>query len=1000
MTGRVTSTSFVGREDELGRLQQALQSAAAGQPGTLLIAGEAGIGKTRLVREFAGRVGGEAQVLLGSCLQLSGGGLPYGPIVDALRPLARDLDPADLEELLGPTPYDLAPLLPGATPPPRRLAEPVSEFAQARLFELLLRFLDRLGRRRPVVLVVEDAHWADQSSLDLLVFLIRMAHQERLLVVVTYRSDELHPQHPLRTALAELDRSWHLEHLELARFTRAQLATLVGGILGHPPSPAAVQRIFTRSGGNAFLAEELLAVEASSQPGQTLPLRLQGMLLARIATLPADTTQVLRVVATVGRPAEHRLLAAASQLPEARLVAAVREAVDRQLLVANHDTYTFRHVLLLEAVYGELLPGERRLLHAAVAQALSEEPRPGALRQVSAELAHHWDLIGDHPRTLTASIAAARAAAEVYGFSEADRHYERALNLWGQVPEAHQQAGLALSELRLEAADAALWVGAVDRAVALMRPALADVGATLEPARAAVLHIRLADFLREAGDVKAALAAYEEAYRLVADEAPSAEKARVVAVRAAMLMWEGQYQASCVHCEQAIAMARSVGARAQEGHALVTLGCDLAFLGDPDAGIAAIRRALTLAEESGAFQDLYRAYYQLGGTLLWTAGRAQDAAEAFQQGLKGMRELGLELALPSNLLRGELAWALWVLGRWQEAEELTSLALAVESTALATPDRQLLRGRLYLARGQIDAARRQGEIAQDMARQVTHDPWLHGSIQQYLAELAAYQESYAAARSAVAKGLHHLTGSEEILLEMWLCQTGLRAEADAAQRANDQRATTALAEIHASADQLLAHAQQRLVELGHGTHLPDARAYAVGCEAEYSRLRPHPEPQRWAQVVDAWDGLSRPYEAAHARWRQAEALLSAKAPKQAASALRHAHQAATRLEARPLQLEIERLARRARIDLQARPPVPERAPASGPATQLGLTPREREVLEHLMEGRTNRQIGQELFITEKTASLHVSRILAKLGAANRAEAAAIAHRLRLVEPNA
>ena len=235
MTGRVTSTSFVGREEELRRLQLGLQSAAAGGPGTLLIAGEAGVGKTRLVHEFAERIGGEAQVLLGSCIPLSGGGLPYGPIVDALRPLTRDLDPAELNELLGPTFDDLTRLLPGTTLRPRRLAEPVSEYAQARLFELLLRLLDRLGRRRPVVLVVEDAHWADRSTLDLLVFLIRMARQERLLVLVTYRSDELHSQHPLQTALAELDRSWHLEHVELARFTQAELAALVANILGHPP---------------------------------------------------------------------------------------------------------------------------------------------------------------------------------------------------------------------------------------------------------------------------------------------------------------------------------------------------------------------------------------------------------------------------------------------------------------------------------------------------------------------------------------------------------------------------------------------------------------------------------------------------------------------------------------------------------------------------------------------------------------------------------------------
>ena len=512
MTGRAISTSFVGRQEELRRLQQGLQSAATGEPGALLIAGEAGIGKTRLVREFADRVGYEAQVLLGSCIPLSGGGLPYGPIVDALRPLARDLAPAELGELLGPGPHDLARLLPGATPQPQqRLAEQVSEFARARLFELVLRFLDRLGRRRPVVLVVEDAHWADRSTLDLLIFLIRMAHHERLLILATYRSDELHSAHPLRTALAELDRSWHLEHLELSRFNRAEVAALVGSILGQPPSPAMVQRIFTRSEGNAFLAEELLAAEASSSPGRELPRRLQGMLLARLTELTTDTRRVLCVVATVGRPTNHQLLAAASQLPEGQLVAAVREAVDHQLLVADQDTYRFRHVLLREAVYGELLPGEHRLFHAAVAQAITQDLHVSTLHNTSAELAHHWDVVGDYPRALTASITAARAAAEVYGFSEAHQHYEHALNLWEQVPDAEEQAGLPLPELRLEAAEAACWAGLPGQAATLIQEALTELSSRIGPARVGALRARLAECLWDAGDSKAALATYEEA---------------------------------------------------------------------------------------------------------------------------------------------------------------------------------------------------------------------------------------------------------------------------------------------------------------------------------------------------------------------------------------------------------------------------------------------------------------------------------------------------------
>jgi DNA-binding CsgD family transcriptional regulator/tetratricopeptide (TPR) repeat protein len=1001
MTGRVTSISFVGREEELGRLQQGLQSAAAGKPGTLLIAGEAGVGKTRLLQEFADRIGNEALVLFGSCLPLSGGSLPYGPIVDALRPLARDLDPAELNELLGPTPDDLARLLPGATPPRSdRLAEPVSEFAQARLFELLLHFLDRLSRRRPVVLVVEDAHWADRSTLDLLVFLIRMARQERLLVLATYRSDELHSQHPLRTALAELDRSWHLEHLELGRFTRAELAALVGDILGHPPPPVVVQRMFTRSEGNAFLAEELLAAEASGQPGQTLPLRLQAMLLARLATLTADTRQVLGVAATVGRPTEHRLLAAASQLPEERLVAAVREAVDRQLLVADQDAYRFRHVLLLEAVYGELLPGERRRLHAAVAQALAQDPQPSALRQVSAELAHHWDVVGDRPRALTASITAARAAAEVYGFSEAHQHYERALNLWEQVPDAEEQADLPLPELRLEAAEAARWTGLPDRAAVLLQEALADIGGHVGPVRAGLLHARLAECHSEAGDSKAALAAYEEASRLVANQPASAEKARVLAGHGTELMRHAQYSASRAICEEALAVARTVGARAEEGRALNTLGCDLAGLGDPEAGIAALRQALSLSEAAGNFDDLHRAYFNLSVVLGLDAGRPHEALEVTRQGLERMRELGLGLALPSSGLRGEGAAQLCDLGRWQEAEELVTEEMLRELPAAMALHLQLILGRIHMNRGQVELAKEDAKAAQRMVGQL-NDPIADSWLQGYLAELATSEGDYPAARSATAKALRNLADSEQHVDTLRFCRTGLRATADAAERAHDRRATAAaIAEIQATGEQLLATARQALTQVG--TKLPEATAYAAACEAEFTRLELRSDPQQWAAAVANWEALSRAHEVAYARWRQAETLLAAKAPKAskaAASALGHAYDATLQLGAKPLRQEIERLAQRARIDLTPPTATANKAATPSAATRHGLTPREQEVLQHLLEGRTNRQIARALFISEKTASVHVSNIMSKLGAANRSEAGAIAHRLHLLEPN-
>jgi DNA-binding CsgD family transcriptional regulator len=677
-------------------------------------------------------------------------------------------------------------------------------------------------------------------------------------------------------------------------------------------------------------------------------------------------------------------------------LAATREAVDHQVLRIEGDAYGFRHVLLQLAVYGELLPGERVRLHAAVARALSEDPHAGALRQTSAELAHHWSVAGDYPRALIASIAAARAAAEVYGFTEAHQQYERVFTLWDQVSDTPERAGLSLADLRVEAAEAARWAGSPDRAATLLQETLADLEGHLQPARAGLLRARLAECRREAGDSKAALAAYEEASRLVANEPASAQKARVLAGHATELMRQAQYSASRALCEDAIAVARAVGALAEEGRALNTLGGVTSELGDPDAGIAALRQALRLSEAAGSFDDLHRVYHALSEVLRQDAGRPAEGLRVMRRGLERMRELGLEAAMPTDILRGELAWQLWYLGRWRDAQELVSEVLTRELPAVWALEPQLLAGRLHLAQGRFDLAHEQGQTAARMVEQL-NDPRSPAFLQRYLADLATWQGDYPTARSAVAKALQHLADTDDHTLAVRLCCTGLRAAADAAQRAHDQRANPSeVADIRAAGQQLLAHARQSLAQLG--GNLSDARAHAAACEAEFTRLELRSDPQRWAALAANWDALCRPYEAAYARWRQAEALLTSRAPKPAASVLRQAHQAASELGAGPLRHEIERLARRARIDLQTSSPKSGEAEAA-PAGRLGLTPREQEVLRHLVEGRTNRQIARALFISEKTASVHVSNIMSKLGATNRSEAAAIAHRLRLLEPN-
>jgi tetratricopeptide (TPR) repeat protein len=221
----------------------------------------------------------------------------------------------------------------------------------------------------------------------------------------------------------------------------------------------------------------------------------------------------------------------------------------------------------------------------------------------------------------------------VYGFAEANKHYERALSLWEQVAHANEQVGITLADLRLEAAEAAHWAGLADWAVTQTKEALADLGPRLEPAQAAVLHARLAEYLWDAGDTKAALATYEEASRLVANEAASAEKARVLAGHATELMRQGHFTASHVLCEKAVVVARAVGARVEEAHALNTLGCDLSALGDSEAGIASLRQALAMAEQVNSVDEICRAYLNLSEVIGTDAGQLQEGLSVIRRGL-------------------------------------------------------------------------------------------------------------------------------------------------------------------------------------------------------------------------------------------------------------------------------------------------------------------------------------------------------------------------------
>jgi predicted ATPase len=455
MGGRMASPTFIGRIEELELLEAARGRAADGEPAVVLVGGEAGVGKTRLIAELTARCAADGtRVLVGGCVPVGDGALPYAPIIEALRTLLGDVGVGAVRELVGPSWPELARLLPALGAPDRSgLPE---QAAQSRLFELLLGLLGRLGAERPAVLVVEDLHWADRSTRDLLAFLVRNLRRVRVLVVVTYRNDEP-GQRRLGPYLAELDRGGRVERMELPKLDRVETGAQLAGILGAAPAADLVDGVFARSEGNPFFTEELLA--AVRVGSGALPATLRDLLRGRVQGLPQRSLDLLAVVAVAGRRVPHRLLARVAGLDEPDLVDALRVVVDHQLLVTQpgEDGYEFRHALLGEVVDADLLPGQRTRLHAGYALALTDQPGlAGAPPAVAAaELAAHWDAAGESPRALSAWVAAGLAAEHARAFAEAHQHFARALELWEQVPDPGRLAGLDRVDLLARTADVA-----------------------------------------------------------------------------------------------------------------------------------------------------------------------------------------------------------------------------------------------------------------------------------------------------------------------------------------------------------------------------------------------------------------------------------------------------------------------------------------------------------------------------------------------------------------
>jgi predicted ATPase/DNA-binding CsgD family transcriptional regulator len=991
----LSSPRFVGRVGELRRLEEGIAAAAAGRPAAFAIGGEAGVGKTRLVAALSERAAATgAIVAIGGCIDVEDGRLPFGPFVQALRSHVGALDRAARDELVSPSADELARLLPELAPTNGDPREPAGASSQGRLFELVLDLLGRLATHAPLLLVVEDLHWADRSTRDLLGFVVRNLRDERIMLVATFRSDELYRGHPLRPFLAELDRSRRVERLELPPFTRSELADQLDAIRGRPAERALVDSILERSQGNAFFAEELLAADSE---GRELPPTLRDILLARVERQPSEVQDVLRAVAAGGRAVPEGLLEAVSPLPDAGRTRALRDAVTHHLLVHRAaEGYAFRHALLREAVYEELLPGERNRIHAAYGEALSARPDLASdVETVTADLARHWYAAHDLPRALATAAEAGRSAERRSGFAEARTHFERALELWDRVPDAQARVGLTRIALIRRAAEAANLAGDHGRAAALVRTAIELVDPAADAATAGIVRERLGRYLWASGDSEAALSAYEEAVRIVPADPPSAARARVLAARGQGLMLLSRHEESRACCEEAIAIARAVGARAEEGHALNTLGADLAYLGDTPSAIAHLVRAREIAVEVGDLDDIGRAYLNLSDLLAGPLNRLEEAVELAREGIEWARRVGLAGDYGVSL-QGNAAEALLRLGRWDEADGMLRAAEDRHPIEMAAIDLHHGAAWLHICRGAFDEASRHLHLARALTAK-TVDPQYHAPLCALEAELALWHGDPDAARAAAGAGLDHLAGTDDRWFSAPLLWLALWAEADAAARPAGRGADGA--RDLAAAAELLTRARALLdMPAGGGVFVPPGtRGYVLLCEAELDRLARTGDPEPWRRAAAAWRSLGQPYPEAYARWREGEALVGRRRAREGGEALAFALACADTLGAQPLAREVTLLARRARLDLEGRIAAAGPQDAEGSAAAgIGLTPRQREVLELVAAGRTNREIAAALFVTEKTAGAHVSSILAKLNVRSRVEAATAAHRLGLV----
>jgi DNA-binding CsgD family transcriptional regulator/tetratricopeptide (TPR) repeat protein len=976
MSRRGTSPVLIGRANELCALRTSLETVRQGGPSALLIGGEAGLGKTRLIGEFAAeaRAAG-ARVLTGACLELGAEGLPFSPFTAILRDLVREIG---IDELLGMLPgsgragLELARLLPELAV--SRLAgeaggahsASAAGEARARLFEEFLTLLERLAGQRPLILVIEDAHWADRSSRDLIAFLIGYQRALRnVLIVVTFRSDEMHRTHPLRPLLAELARIEWVERMELPRLTRGQAEELAAAVLGRALDRTLSDVLYKRAEGNPLFTEELLACPDS---GHEIPDSLADLLQQTVRRLPDSTQEVLRVASAGSGSIGHALLANVTGRSEEELAAFIRPAVAANVLVTTSDGYAFRHALIREAVHEDLLPGEHAAVHTRFARAIDANPALVPDGRADIELAHHWHAAHNTIGALTSAWRASAQASRAVAQAERLALLARVLELWDQVPDAATRIGVDHGRILEEAVTAAQDAGEHQRGLAFTESALSELDEVTEPVRVALLLNQRSTFRHGLG-LGSDMAAMLRALALVPETVSRPARTQLL-LSASHCVGNGRNPQFRAWAEEALRFAREAGDLDSEAHALARL----AMMEAGPSSIAMPGSApLKLLAQAGAIIGRTDAFHPtvklvvFESHLLCGAGEFEQAARVARQGIADAERHGLART-GGAFLAINLAEPLYYLGRWDEAAEAAERALDLAPPPLTRVGLWIILGWIATVRGDLGTAARRAAASRAMLSVASYEDQYHLPQAELDIAIALAAEGPDAAVTLAAEALERYDVLGSSPRYAWPL---LVASAAAARRTPGDDAAALLDRLRAFAEKLDAFG-------------PVQQAWRLSFAALTGRSGGEQLDAADAAVAE-WEQLGQLYPAAEALAHAARTALACGKGREGAKRLRRAAAIARRLGTQPLTEQIAGLARRTGED------------GKGSDGGLSLTGRETEVLRLVAVGRSNREIAAALVISPKTASVHVSNILAKLATGTRTEAAVKAHELGLLD---